>query len=294
MERVLVAGATGYLGRYVVKALKQQGYHVKVLVRSQDKLNQEGAYSSPSIYDFVDDIVIGDVTRSQTIKGVCLDVDFVFSSVGITKQKDKLTFMDVDFYGNLNLLREAERSKVQRFMYINVHGADECPSTLIKAKQRFVNELKHSSIHHIIINPTGYYSDITEFLTMARKGRVFLFGNGSNKMNPIHGADLANVCVSAFAKENSILEVGGADVYTYREMAELAFKVVSQKEKITTIPEWLVKTSLPFLRIINKKQYNLFLFLFYMMTHDVVAKSHGKVDLKSYFESVNEKGGNNV
>ncbi|CDQ19646.1 Uncharacterized conserved protein YbjT, contains NAD(P)-binding and DUF2867 domains [Halobacillus karajensis] len=289
MERVLVAGATGYLGRYVVKALKQKGYYVKVLVRSQDKLNQEGAFSSPSIYDFVDDIVIGDVTRPQTIKDVCTDVDFVFSSVGITKQKDNLTFMDVDFKGNLNLLREAERSNVQRFMYINVHGAEECLSTLIKAKQRFVNELKRSSIHHIIINPTGYYSDMTEFLTMARKGRVFLFGKGLNKMNPIHGADLANVCVYAFVKENSILEVGGPDAYTYREMAELAFKVVSKTEKTITVPEWLVKISLPLLKIINKKQYNLFLFFFYMMTHDVVAESHGKVDLKSYFESVNEQ-----
>ncbi|WP_163579712.1 SDR family oxidoreductase [Gracilibacillus saliphilus] len=291
MERVLVAGATGYLGRYVVKALKQKGYYVKVLVRSQDKLNQEGAFSSPSIYDYVDDIVIGDVTRSQSIKDVCTDVDFVFSSVGITKQKDNLTFMDVDFKGNLNLLREAERSKVQRFMYINVHGADKCPSTLIKAKQRFVNELKHSSVHHIIINPTGYYSDMTEFLTMARKGRVFLFGKGLNKMNPIHGDDLANVCVYAFSKENSIVEVGGPDVYTYHEMAELALKVVSKKEKITTVPEWLVKISLPLLRVINRKQYNLFLFIFYMMTHNVVAESHGKVDLKSYFESINKQRG---
>ncbi|UOQ49777.1 SDR family oxidoreductase [Gracilibacillus caseinilyticus] len=294
MERVLVAGATGYLGRYVVKALKQKGYYVKVLVRSQDKLNQEGGFSSPSIYEFVDDIAIGDVTRSQSIKDVCLDVDFVFSSVGITNQKSNLTFMDVDFNGNLNLLREAERSKIRRFMYINVHGADECSSTLIKAKQRFVNELKHSSIHHIIINPTGYYSDMTELLTMARKGKVFLFGNGLNKMNPIHGADLANVCVSAFSKENSILEVGGPHVYTYHEMAELALKVVNKKEKITTIPEWLVKISLPLLRIINKKQYNLFLFFFYMMTHDVVAKSSGNVDLKSYYESVMKKGYNNV
>lgn len=291
MERVLVAGATGYLGRFVVKALKQKGYYVKVLVRSQNQLNQEGDFSSPAIYDFVDEVVIGDVTRSETIQDVCSDVEFVFSSVGITKQKDNLTFMDVDFKGNLNLLREAERSKVQRFMYINVHGAEQCPSTLIKAKQRFTNELKHSSIHHIIINPTGYYSDMTEFLTMARKGRVFLFGKGLNKMNPIHGADLANVCVSAFAKENSTIEVGGPDVYTYHEMAELALKVVSQKEKVTTIPEWLVKISLPLLRIINKKQYNLFLFFFYMMTHDVVAESHGKVDLKSYFESVNEQRG---
>ncbi|WP_010174639.1 NmrA family NAD(P)-binding protein [Bacillus coahuilensis] len=37
MEKVLVAGATGYLGRYLVQALKQNGYHVTALVRNKEK-----------------------------------------------------------------------------------------------------------------------------------------------------------------------------------------------------------------------------------------------------------------
>ncbi|MDL4839465.1 SDR family oxidoreductase [Aquibacillus rhizosphaerae] len=286
MKRVLVAGATGYLGRHIVKKLKQNGYYVKVLVRSQEKLKQEGPFCSPIIYKFVDEVIVGDVTEPHTIKNVCNEVDYVFSSVGITRQKDKLTFMDVDYNGNLNLLKEAERSRVQRFMYINVHAAENCNSTLVKAKQKFVDELKRSVISHVIINPTGYYSDMTELLTMAKKGRIFLFGEGLNKMNPIHGSDLAEYCISSFSKENTSLHIGGPEVYTYYEIAELALNVVNKKPKITGIPKWAVKVIFPFLKIINEKQYNLLLFFFYVMTNDIVAKSYGEISLNSYFESV--------
>ncbi|MBR7795363.1 MULTISPECIES: SDR family oxidoreductase [Virgibacillus] len=287
MKRVLVAGATGYLGRYVVKELKQAGYYVKVLVRSPAKLKQEGAFSSPVIYEFIDDIAVGDVSKAETIQGICADIDYVFSSVGITRQKGHLTFMDVDYQGNLHLLKEAEHSKVQRFMYINAHATENCPSALIKAKQLFVDKLNRSYVPHIIINPTGYFSDMTELFTMAQKGRVFLFGKGENKMNPIHGADLAEYCVASFSKEEISLDVGGPHVYTYRQMAELSIMAANPNSKITSVPLWLVKSIFPFLRISNKRQYELLQFFFYVMTHDVIADTYGNTDLQTYFENMN-------
>lgn len=287
LQRVLVAGATGYLGRYIVKALKQAGYYVKILVRSKDKLRKEGPFFSPAIYQFVDEIIVGDVSDSKSLQGVCSNVDFVFSSVGTTRQKGKLTFMDVDYRGNLHLLKEAEKSKVQRFMYIHVHAAENCPSALIKAKQQFVNELKNSSVPYIIVNPTGYFSDLTEFLKMDKKGRVFLFGNGLNKMNPIHGADLADFCISSFSKKDISLHIGGPKVYTYREIASIALNIAENNGKITTIPNWLIRSMLPFLWLLNKKQFGLFQFFFYVMTHDIVADSYGKTDLQVYFENIN-------
>ncbi|MCD5324466.1 MULTISPECIES: SDR family oxidoreductase [Pontibacillus] len=284
MKRVLVAGATGYLGRYVVKAFKEAGYSVKVLVRSKEKMKEEGPFSSPAIMEAVDEFVVGDVAEPASLKGICSDVDYVFSSVGLTRQKGKLTFKDVDYKGNLNLLKEAEESKVERFMYINVHGAEDCPSALIQAKKKFVQELEKSDLDSTIVNPTGYFSDMTEFASMAKKGRVLLFGKGDNKMNPIHGQDLAYYCVRSISEKHSPLNVGGPDVYTYREMAELASQTVNPEAKITSIPVWTVKAMLPFLRITNKKQYDLFQFFFYVMTHDVVAEPYGKIDLKTYFE----------
>ena len=100
MKRILVAGATGYLGRYVVKEFKKQGYWVRALARSADRLDD--------LKDYVDEAFIGAVTDPASLDGICQDIDIVFSSIGITKQKDNLTYMDVDYQSNKNLLEEAK------------------------------------------------------------------------------------------------------------------------------------------------------------------------------------------
>ena len=104
MKKVLVAGATGYLGQYLVKELKKRGFWVRVLIRKESqKFN----------FESVDDYFIGEVTKPESIHEVTKDIDWVFSTIGITRQKDGLTYMDVDYQGNSNLLKEALKEKVE-------------------------------------------------------------------------------------------------------------------------------------------------------------------------------------
>ncbi len=177
MKKILVAGATGYLGRNVVKALKNRGYWVRALGRSADKLEP--------IKEFADELFIGEVTDPASLDGLCDGIDVVFSSVGITRQKDGLTYRDVDYQGNRNLLAVAEGSGVSKFVYVHLLNAEKLEHiALVQAKQAFVDELKRSSLDHKVICPTGFFSDMEEFLSMARSGRVYLFGDGSNRINP--------------------------------------------------------------------------------------------------------------
>ena len=88
MKKVLVAGATGYLGKHVVKEFKKQGFWVRALTRNADRLKELEGY--------IDEVFTGEVTDPNTLRGICKDIDIVFSSVGITKQKDNVTYMDVD------------------------------------------------------------------------------------------------------------------------------------------------------------------------------------------------------
>ncbi|WP_221568685.1 SDR family oxidoreductase [Alkalihalobacillus sp. TS-13] len=287
MKRVLVAGATGYLGRYIVTALKNQGFYTKVLVRHPNKLTQPGKFLDPPIPN-VDEVTIGDITKPETLKHICNNIDYVFSSVGITRQKDGLTFHNVDYQGNINLLKEAESSQVDKFMYIHVCLDDDLKEAgpLIEAKKRFVKALIESNVDHIIVRPTGYFSDLTQFLNMAKKGRVYLIGDGRTRMNPIHGEDLARFCIQSFSETNQILEIGGPEILTYEQIIQHAFDVFNQKKNIIHIPVGLLKPVSVGIGFFSKHHYGLYQFFINAMTHDVIAPMYGNHKIKDYFNAI--------
>lgn len=281
MKKILVAGATGYLGQFVVRALKAKGYWIRALGRSAEKL--------ALIEADADEFFIGEVTNPDSLTGLCDGIDIVFSSVGITRQKDGLTYEDVDHQGNKNLLTLAEASGVSKFMYVHVLNAEKLEHvTMVQAKQAFVDDLKRSTLDDTVVCPTGFFSDMEEFLSMARSGRVYLFGDGANRINPIHGADLAEVCADALVSSESQIDVGGPEVFTYREIAELAFEVLDQPEKITCIPKSLVSATVGALRWLTPaKFYGPVQFMASVMTMDVIGQPRGHRRLADHFRDCN-------
>ncbi len=290
MKKVLVAGSTGYLGKYVVKEFKEQGYWVRALARNPRKIEKEGPFMEPAIKDYVDEVFVGDVTKPETLEGLCDRIDIIFSSVGITRQKDKLTFRDVDYQGNKNILDIALQKSVEKFIFVsisNVHLFKHLE--IVKCRENFIEELKNSGLKYTVIRPTGYFSDISEFLKMAISGRIYLLGDGKNKINPIHGADLARVCVDGAINNKNEILVGGPKTYTEEEIAKIAFSVIESPPKITRIPIWFVNIIIRMLRPFNKHKSNLMEFILATQQNDVIAPPSGKHSLKEYFEEMAEK-----
>jgi uncharacterized protein YbjT (DUF2867 family) len=279
MKRVLVAGATGYLGGFMVQELKARGYLVRAIARSPEKLSDlQGA---------VDEIVKAEITQPETLEHVCDGIDVVFSSIGITKQKDKVTFRDVDYQGNVNLLEAAKRVGVRKFIYVSVfNGPNLLHLDIVKAHEDFVDELKASGIDYAVLRPTGYFSDMSEFQKMAKKGRIYLIGGGSSKVNPIHGADLAVECVHALEGEEKEIDVGGPEVFTYREIAELAFQALGKPARISSVPIWVMKLVIVTTKIFNKHQGELLAFFTTAVTSNVVAPMTGTRSLATHFAEV--------
>ena len=282
MKKVLVAGATGYLGKYVVKEFKKQGYWVRALTRSSEKL--------ASIQEFIDDIIIGEVTKPASLQGICKDIDIVFSSIGITKQKDGLTYKDVDYQANKNLLNVAIKQDVKRFIYVSVFNARELRHLkIVEAKELFVDELKKSNLESTVIRPNGFFSDMTEFFNMAKKGRVYVFGDGNYRGNPIHGADLAKVCVDSLTSDKQDVDVGGPAILTQNEIAQMAFNVLNKKPKITHIPDWLRKLSLFLIRTLTpEKTYGPLEFFMTVLATDMIAPIYGEHHLRNFFMEINK------
>lgn len=211
MNKILLAGATGYLGSFILHQLPERGFETRVIVRNENKLSRS------VIANHRLEIIQAELTNATSIENCCRGIDVVISTVGITRQKDGLTYMDVDYQANLNLLEDAKRHGVKKFIYVSIlHGDRLMHLKICEAKERFVASLKSAGLDYCIVRPTGYFSDMGAFYQMATKGRVMLFGDGENKMNPIHGADLAELCIKAIKAHEKEICAGGPQVLTYK------------------------------------------------------------------------------
>ena len=284
-EKILLAGATGYLGQYILAVLLREEYPTRIVVRNKSKLSP-ALLTHPLL-----EVVEAEVTQPDTLQGVCKGVHKVISTVGITRQKDGLTYEQVDFQANKNLLDEALREGVRKFIYVSVFKGEAMRHIAIgAAKERFVDALKASGLDYCIIRPSSFYSYMTLFfkMAMAKKDEIFLFGKGQYAMNPIHGEDLAEVCVAQLERYEREVNVGGAEIFTQTEMARLAFEVLHMPANIIYLPDWVRRLILKMGKyLLPKSIYGAIEFFLTIMAMDAVAPMQvGKHRLKAFFESI--------
>lgn len=278
MKRVFIAGATGYLGRYVCAEYQRRGWYVIALVRN-------AARAAPIA---ADQLVEAQATDPASLNGLLVGVDLVVSCLGITRQQDGLGYWDVDYQANMNLLREAERADPKRFVFVHVLRANDMHQVpMVAAKSAFVRELQRSAVAATIIAPTGYFSDVGDFLAMAQSGRVWLFGDGRNRINPIHGADLAVATADAAESEVAWLNVGGPDVMTQADLANLAFSSLGLAPRIVFLPDVLRRAALYILPLVTPRRISgPISFFLNALALDMVGDQCGTHHLKDHFDNI--------
>lgn len=284
MEKFLVAGATGYVGRHVVAELKRRGYWVRALVRDRARAEQPGAHRAPALAGLVDEWHVGEVTQPETLAGVCDGVARVVSALGVTRQKAEP--WEVDFLGNLRVLEAAEGAAVRSLCYVNVIHVRSGTSQLMRAKSAFVESLRRSRVAPQLVNPSGYFSDVSELVGLARLGVVPQLGDGSNRLNPIHGADLAAFCVDKALGPAGEWDVGGPDIMTYRELEELAFAAVEATPRVLRLPDPVTAASVWLADRAGPRTGSLVRFFAEGLTRDAVGQTVGTRHLSDWFDEV--------
>ena len=278
MSTILVAGATGYLGRFIVAELHRRGYQVRALVRDLGRAETPGIYGSPSLTGLVADWCVGDVTNPHVTADLAHGVTGIISALGVTRQKADP--WDIDYRANLAILNSAHRHGVNNFCYVHALGAEHCPTRITRAKTAFVRELQESEITAQVISPTGYFSDMAQVLDMARRGRVVLLDDAV-RMNPIHGLDVARACVDRHvAGVSGEWRIGGPEVLTWREVAECAFRALGRPARITVLPR--VARGL----LVRQPWWDGVRFAAWSMTHDSVGESIGRQRLLDFYNVI--------
>jgi uncharacterized protein YbjT (DUF2867 family) len=287
--KVVVAGATGYLGGHVVRALHAAGYAVRALARSEARL--------APVHAACDEVFVGEATRAETLDGL-MDggVRVVFSSIGKHDFARRPTPREVDRDANMNLVRAAERAGVEHFVFVSVlHGERLRDEGLViaSAREAVVDALAGSKLAWTILRPSGFFNDMQDFFRMAQKGTGWLVGDGSFRMNPVHGADLAAEvvrCIGDRSARGKAFDVGGPDVLTYREILELAFAALGRAPRFRSLPAWTLSSLAAVVGIVNPTVADLMRSVRFLAELGGVAPPHGTHHLADFFRELAAAG----
>jgi uncharacterized protein YbjT (DUF2867 family) len=284
MTTLLVAGATGALGRAIVREALGRGLAVRALVRDPARLD-------PGLRDRIA-IVVGDARDPAVAARAVAGADRVLSCAGasvLPGVRGWRGYGAVDWPLNQRLFAAAARAGARRAIYVSVHHPPAMRSIgYIAAHEQVVELLRAGPTPWAVIRPTGFFSAVGAFVDLARRGAVPEIGGGRTRSNPIADEDLAAVCVDAALADEPALEIaaGGPDVLTRRELAALAFAALGAPARFRRIPTWLVRAGAVALRPLHPRMSQFAAFMAALARHDAVAPIRGQRRLADHFATI--------
>jgi uncharacterized protein YbjT (DUF2867 family) len=223
--KVFLTGATGFVGRHMLKRLLAEGHGVRALVREPRKV---GELSQTGV-----ELVPGDVTEGTGLDQGMQGCHAVIHLVGIIAEKGKNTFERVHHIGTRNVVEAAKRAGVGRFIQMSALGARaDGPAAYQITKWKGEEAVRQSGIPYCILRPSLIFGEgdgfVTQMMETMRTAPLFrpVPGDGKPKFRPIFVDDVTACFARALTAEaatNQTIELGGADELTLNDvLAEIA------------------------------------------------------------------------
>ncbi len=231
-KKVLVAGATGYIGKAVVAELLDRDYIVFAIVRKENQLE----YSDQSNLN----VISLEIGKNSDWTKQLPKVDIIISCLASRSGCEHDTNF-VDYSLNSDLLYFALKIKLQHFILLSAICIQKPKLAFQRAKLRFNSKLMSSGLRYSIVLPTAFFKSLSGQVNRIKNGKSFLvFGTGKRTSSlPISEIDLAKYIVNCIGSEeswNKSLPVGGpGPAVTPIDQAEMLFKIFDKPKKIKHI-----------------------------------------------------------
>ncbi len=240
-RRGAVLGGSGFIGRYVVKRLAARGAVIAVGCRNAEEakfLKPMGEVGQIATVN----VGIGEEARLSAFLAGNL---WLVNAVGILAETGSQSFDLVHRAGPELLARLARQAGVERFVHLSAIGADaRSPSVYARSKAAGEAAVREFFPTATILRPSVVFGPEDRFFNRLAETALFspilpLIGGGHTRFQPVYVGDVAEAvvrCLEDGATEGRTYELGGPQIYSFREIAELVLSEIRRKRLLVEIP----------------------------------------------------------
>ncbi len=236
-----VFGATGFIGRYVVQALAQAGWRVRVATRDPGR----ALFLRP--YGVVGQVTphFANIRDDATVAAAVDGADLVVNLVGILFEGGRQKMSAVHDEGAGRVARAAAAAGVGRLVHVSAIGADAgSPSVYARTKAAGEAAVRAAFPAATILRPSIVFGAedafFNRFAAMAGMSPALpLIGGGKTRFQPVYVGDVRDAVIAAAEREDvagRVFELGGPGVYSFRELMALTLEFSGRRRALVTVP----------------------------------------------------------
>jgi uncharacterized protein YbjT (DUF2867 family) len=240
---VLVTGGTGVVGNPAIDHLLERGHRVRLLSRNAKedvRIWEEGVEPFPA-----------SVSDATSLRGAAEGCDAVLHIAGIVREDPpEVTFTSVNVEGTANLIAEARRANVSRFVYVSSLGAESGESEYHRSKHAAEELVRGFPGSWLIVRPGNVYGPGDEVVSLLMKmvrtlPAVPVVGGGDQRFQPVWAEDLGEALAVAVERDEparQALEIAGPEITTTRDLLDRMEVITGKSPPRIPVPEFLAQT----------------------------------------------------
>ncbi|MDQ3588488.1 MAG: NAD(P)H-binding protein [Actinomycetota bacterium] len=241
---ILLTGATGTVGRALLRRLTASGMPVRCLVRDPRRLGADRVRVQ---------IVLGDLADPASFRNALRGVDTVVHLAASIRDQPRGSLEELNAVATLRLTRAAERSGVRQFVFFSAIGASfQSPTRFFRAKALARQAVESADLETTVFSPSIVYTPGDPWLTLLTRLSYLpampMSGSGNALFQPIWADDAADCVVSALERDSPAprraFDLAGPESLSYDDMVRLALVPLGRERPLLHLPRPLVRWSL--------------------------------------------------
>jgi uncharacterized protein YbjT (DUF2867 family) len=236
---ILITGATGFIGRALVRHLSETGQQVRVLLRSSP--------TSPRLPRGVPvEVAVVGLQDERAVRAALRGVDQIYHLATAGTEGRRGNLLKTDIEGTRVLAQEAASAGIERLIFLSHIGADRASAFPIQKSKGIAEEhIRKSGVPYTIVRSSVVFGPEDRFTTSlaqllrAAPGIFPIPSDGRSLLQPVWVEDLVTCLTWALqnpAMANQTYEIGGGEYFTLRQLLELLMQITHTRRLLVPLP----------------------------------------------------------